>query len=216
MFDESSMLVFNDLSSFEQYYEQLNIYGTWKIQTGLLNIRGSKIIDKHYTKELKLLFNDKKLFRRSVSIAEIVSWLDSYEIVRRCVLKIREIIGTEKMNNIKLFQEYMIKLSKARRVDYIFMFNNKILLVEFRISDHFPNMSNAWQKKELELIIYKELMTNYVNKDYRIYTYAFIMMPEYENKEPILKNIKYNNSNINHFCEYLITYLLEWIRWKYY
>lgn len=209
MFHNESMLSFQNLFAFEDYYIQLNIYGTWKIQSGLLNNRGSKIIDKPYTRELKKAFNEKNLFRKSVSIAEVVSWLDSYEILRRIIHKIKEEVGLEVAMKILLFQEYLIRLSKARRVDYIFMYKNKILLVEFRISDHFPNMSNAWQKKELELIIYKELMKNYIKKDYNIYTYAFIMMPEYENKNPILKNIKYNNNNIDHFCEYLSTYLLE-------
>jgi hypothetical protein len=209
MFKNESMLTFDKLSKFEDYYNQFNIYSIWRIQKGLLNDRGHKIIDKPYAKELKRIFNEKNLFRRSVSIAEVVSWLDSYEIIRRIISKIIEKTDINKYQNIKLFQEYLIRLSKARRVDYIFMHENKILLVEFRISDHFPNMSNAWQKKELELLIYKELMSNYISNDYDIYTYAFIMMPEYDKNEPIIKNINYNNNNIEHFCEYLITYLLE-------
>ncbi|MFP4287566.1 MAG: hypothetical protein ACLFRI_07755 [Candidatus Izemoplasmataceae bacterium] len=209
MFEKESMISFQELGSFIDFYKGLRLYNNWTLQTGLLNKRGNMINDRPYTLKLKNIFNEKKLFRRSVSIAEIVSWLDSYEILKRIILKLNKELNYDKIGKITLYQEYLIRLSKARRVDYIFVHKNNILLVEFRLSDHFPNMSNAWQKKELELIIYKELIKNYLSDCYNVYTYAFIMMPEYDNKIAIEKNIKYNNANVEHFCEYLISYLLE-------
>jgi hypothetical protein len=76
------------------------------------------------------------------------------------------------------------------------------------LSSRFPNISNVWQRKEMELIIYKELLSNYIkNKD--IIIYAFIAMPEYNNTGKIDKNIKYNTQNINYFGDYIIEYLLD-------
>jgi hypothetical protein len=210
MLKNNSMLYFACPNEFMIYYEDLNIYGVWKIQTGNLNERGLFIKDKSYVSILKKQFSEKKLFRRNVSIAEIVSWLDSYIINKRIFSSLRELLNNdEKFYKLEIFCEYKIDFSKDRRVDYIFKFEDKILLLEYRLSDHFPNMSNLWQKKELELIIYKELMNNYLKDKYQIYLYAFIAMPEYDSGKILPKHVKYNNDNIKYFCEYIKKFLFD-------
>ena len=210
MLKENSMLSFSNPNEFMNFYEDLDIYGSWKIQSGTLNYRGESIKDKLYVNKLRLIFSEKKLFRRNVSIAEIVSWLDSYCLIKRILVLLNEKLKIQELfDNLEIFCEYKIELSKDRRIDYILKYKKKLLLVEFRLSEHFPNMSNLWQKKELELIIYKELMSNYIGEDVRIYLYAFIAMPEFDNKRLLPKNIKYNKDNINYFCEYIMKYLFD-------
>jgi hypothetical protein len=81
--DNNAMIYFENANKFYEFYEQLDIYGTWKIYSGKLNDRGSKIYGKSYTRKLRAIFNEKQLFRRNVSIAEVVSWLDNYIIILR-------------------------------------------------------------------------------------------------------------------------------------
>jgi hypothetical protein len=205
--DKSAMIYFESPRYFYDFYEQLNIYGTWKICDGKLNDRGSKIYDKRYTNKLRKIFNKKRLFRRNVSIAEIVSWLDNYVIIIRLLNYLKNQIDLCIFSNITLSLEYKIDFSKNRRIDMVLGYHNNLLLVEFMLSSRFPNISNVWQRKEMELIIYKELITNYI-RDKKIFIYAFIAMPEYSGKYKIYKNIKYNEQNIKYFGDYIIRYLL--------
>lgn len=202
------MMYFSSLDDFLTYYKSLNIYSEWKILKGNLNIRGNSIYNKDYVISLRKLFDSKHLFRRKVSIAEIVSWLDSFNIIKRLAYVLNSKLDEEEYNNLELFVEYRINHSKNRRVDYILKYNKKLLLVEFRLSEKFPNLSGMWQKKELELIIYKELMSNYLD-DYDMKIYAFIAMPEYDGMEIINKQVKYNDNNIVYFAEYIKEYLIK-------
>lgn len=203
-----SMLHFENLNEFRKFVNALDIYNGWKINSGILNYRGEQIRDKEYTKKLRKIFNDKKLFRRSVSISEIVSWLDSYLIINRFVNELEKAFLPDDFNKFEIYCEYKINLSKMRRIDYILAYGNKLLLLEFRLADKFTNLSNNWNKKMLELIIYKELLSNYINSETKIYLYAFISLPEYKDNDKLLKHIEYNNNSIKHMVQYVTEYIL--------
>lgn len=205
---QNSMIYFENLNEFKDFYKSLGIHGGWKIQTGIMNERGEKIRDTAYVNHLQKLFMKKKLFRRNVSIAEIVSFLDGYELLYRIVTELEKKISNEVFSEINIYLEYKIAYSKNRRVDFIFEYRDSLLLTEFRLSKDFPNQSGMWNKKELELLVYKELMSNYITNK-RIFLFAFIGMPEYSKNIKIMKNLLYNETNIDFFVDYLITYLLQ-------
>lgn len=207
-FQSESMIYFRDLHELEDYYEKFKIYQKWKITDEDVNIRGNIVRNADYIKFFRNKFNEKNLFRRSVSIAELVSFIDSYYLMRKIIVKLRQEITTIEFTNFSLVSEYRIKMSKNRRIDFMFLYKSKILLVEFRITNKFPNQGSTWQRKETELIIYKELLTNYI-KDKEIYIYAFLGMPEYKNNQKIVKNIKYNDTNIGHFVEYIKSFIIN-------
>ncbi|TVP96603.1 MAG: hypothetical protein EA374_01010 [Acholeplasmatales bacterium] len=207
-FGKDAMLSFSNYNEFWEFYHSLNI-PRWHISTGLLNDRGKYIENRSYTHRLRTIFNEKKLFRRNVAIAEIVSWLDSYLILRRLLHLLRGMLKEDVLMKMKIHCEYRIEMSKNRRVDFIFEYADRILLAEFRLSDKFPNVSNMWQKKELELIIYKELLGNYLPTKVKVLIFAFIGMPEIEQGQMIEKNIKYNEENIEFFARYITQYLFQ-------
>jgi hypothetical protein len=208
---KNAMISFQKPEQFNDFYQSLSIHGGWKIQSGLMNQRGEVIKDTAYVNYLRNLFMSKNLFRRNVSIAEIVSFLDGYEFLSRILKSFKLKVSSDVYDSVQIHIEYKIPYSKNRRVDFVFEYNDQILLTELRLSADFPNQSGMWQKKELELIIYKELMTNFLtNKS--IYLYAFIGMPEYIKLQKISKNILYNDNNIEFFVDYLITYLVKDIR----
>ena len=206
-FSKDAMLSFSSYKAFWTFYQSLNI-PNWHISTGLLNDRGKYIENKSYTNKLRAVFNEKKLFRRNVAIAEVVSWLDSYLILRRLFNILQAKLGDDVLSKMKIHCEYRIEMSKNRRIDFIFEYKSRVALIEFRLSDKFPNVSNMWQKKELELIIYKELLGNYLPSDLKIIMFAFIGMPEIEQGQMIEKNIKYNEENIDFFARYIMEYLI--------
>ena len=151
----------------------------------------------------------KQLFRRNISIAEIVSILDSYSIMMRLIQQLEKMVGTERLKKLKMYSEYKIYFSKNRRIDYVLEYGNRLLLVEFRVSFTFPNLSSMWQKKETELLFYKELLSNYLPDDYKIHLFAFIAMPELDNGFWMAKHSKYNTDNVRFFSEYIKTFILD-------
>ena len=205
----NAMIGFNSPKEFFEFYTSLGILHEWKIVTGKMNDRGERIENRGYVHTLRKLFKEKKLFRRMVSIAEIVSFLDEYHLLKRILVTLKKKLDPEQYTSLKIFLEYKIPYSKNRRIDIIFQYGKKLLLFEFRVSATFPNQSAMWKKKELELMIYKEFMMNYLPKDYQLYLYAFIGMPEYHHNQKIEKHIMYNKTNIDFFVDYMMTYLFD-------
>lgn len=209
MLSKDSMVSFKNPNDYFKFLEELKIPKSWRIETGLLNGRGKMIEEKSYVSKLRKVFNSKKLFRRNVSVAEIVSWLDGFVIIARTLRELKKSIDKEQFLSLKIYLEYRIEMSKNRRIDYIFEYRNQLLLIEMRLSDRFPNISNVWQKKEIELIIYKELLSNYLSSKFNIIIYALVYMPEYDRNNLLLKNNKYNTDNIGHLSRYIQKYLLK-------
>lgn len=208
-FKDNSMIAFDSILDFRGFYRNLNLYNDWTITMEKNNQRGERIKDRQYVTYLRELFMQKQLFRRNISIAEIVSLLDSYSIMMRLIHQLESMVGTERLKNLKMYSEYKIYFSKNRRIDYVLEYGKRLLLVEFRVSFTFPNLSSMWQKKETELLFYKELLSNYIPESYKIHLFAFIAMPENDNGFWMSKHSKYNNDNVRFFAEYIKTFILD-------
>lgn len=204
-----SLFHFNNPIDFLNFLNKLDIYNDWKIGNGTMNSRGESIRYKGYTNYLRDKFNNKRMFRRSVSISEIVSWLDSFVIMRRFINVLRNSIENNEFNEIKIYCEYMIKMSKKMRVDFIIKYKNIILLIEFRMVNKFTKIKTTWTKKKLELLVYKELLENYTDKDIKILTFAFISLYEYEGKYLDNIHLNYNNNQIDFLVEYFIEFVIK-------
>ncbi len=208
MFNENSMISFQAPTEFSKFYEELSING-WKITDEYVNDRGQAIRHSSYAETFRKLFDEKHLFRRKLSIGELVSFVDNYYLINKLLLILKDTLSKEKYDKIKLFSEYRIIMSKNRRIDFILEYEEKVLLLEFRISNKFPNVSSTWQRKEAELLIYKELVNNYLPKRKDIFIYAFIGMPEYSLNVPIKKHIIYNNNNLEHLAKYINMFIVS-------
>ena len=206
MLENNAVLSFKSMNEFIEIMNEFKIPKKWKMQKGILNSRGFEIKDKEYVILLKDLFQKSKLFRRNVSIAEIVSWLDSFVVIKRLLSLMEE--QEEVFKDFEFYFEYKIEMSKNRRIDYIIRNHDKLLLIEFRSTEKFDNISSVWQKKELELLIYKELLCNYLPEEIKVRIYSFVMMPEYSDSTRIEKNAKYNNDNIKYLLEFIKKYLM--------
>lgn len=208
-FKENSMVAFDSVLEFEGFLERLKMPSNWAITMEKNNLRGERIKDRQYVNRLRNLFMEKGLFRRNISIAEIVSLLDSYTIMIRVIEHLKGMVGATRLKDLKMYSEYKIYFSKNRRIDYVLEYNKRLLLIEFRVSFTFPNLSSMWQKKETELLFYKELLSNYLPESYKVHLFAFIAMPEVDNGYRVPKHVKYNNDNSRFFAEYIKTFILD-------
>ena len=204
-----SLFYFRKPTDFLKFIEKLNIYNDWKIGKGTMNQRGESIRNKGYTNYLRNKFNSKRMFRKSVSVSEIVSWLDSFVIMKRVLDKLSYSIEKNEFNEIKLYCEYMIKMSKKMRVDFVIRYKNIILLVEFRMVNNYTKIKTTWNKKKVELLIYKELIENYIESDIKVLTFAFISLYEYDNKVLDKAHYDFNNNQVDFLVKYLIEFVIE-------
>jgi len=205
---ENSLLAFENGYQFLHFYEGLDIYKEWKITTGTMNYRGELIRSKPYALMLQNLFAEKGMFRRKVSIAEIVSWLDSFKIIERLVKEMIKNFPNDVFMEVEILSEYKIRMSKKMRIDYIFKYKDTLLLLELRMVSKFEKLRPTWEKKKIELIIYKDLINNYFADTFRIINYALITLPEYQIKSEIPKHIDYNINQIKHLIRYITQFVI--------
>ena len=207
--ENDSLFHFHNPNDFSKFLDSLDIYNDWKIGKGTMNTRGESIRNKGYTNYLRDKFNSKKMFRRSVSISEIVSWLDSFVIMRRFFDKLRSSIELTEFEEVEVFCEYMIKMSKKMRVDFIIKYRNKILLIEFRMVNNFTKIKTTWNKKKIELLVYKELLENYILEDQKILTFAFVSLYEYDGRILDDIHLNYNNNQVDFLVEYFVEFIIK-------
>jgi len=206
---EESLGYFKTPKSFQRFIDRLDIYNGWKISKGLMNTRGELIRNKPYSNQLRKMFSVKKAFRREVSISEIVSWLDSFVMITRTLDVLKSKLSNEEFDNIEIYFEYIIRMSKKMRIDFIIKYNQKLLLLELRMVNDFNKIRSTWNKKKSELLIYKELMYNYIDYDIRILTYALITLYEHEGKQENLKHSKFNNDQAQYLAEYIDKFMIN-------
>ena len=109
---ESTLLYFGSPMEFVEYIHRFEIYKDWKIQHGLMNDRGYLVGGSDFFVEIRRLFDLKDMFRKKVSIAEMTTWLDSFvHLERLCNLMIAN-FSKEKLDNIEVGIEYVLKMSK--------------------------------------------------------------------------------------------------------
>lgn len=206
---DNSFLFFDTPIGFLEFLKKFNVLNEWKISSGMLNDRGRYISNKWYYEYLKDKFNSKNLFRRSVSVSEVISWLDSFVIMKRVFTKLIESENSNILGKMEVSCEYVIQMSKMMRIDYMLKYNNTVLLLEFRLVNDFEKIKSTWTKKKTELLIYKELCENYFDDDLKILTFAFISLYEHEKGVPIKAHIDYNNNQITFLCNYLKRFMIK-------
>lgn len=202
--DMSCMKEFYSLNEFYKFIRRYVNETKWRIYEGKLNNRAKNVAGTWYFDELKQMFNNKNLFRRSVSMAEIVSWMDNFIILERFIGKIVEKQPISILNNIKVKMEYVLEFSKLMRVDFAFSYKNRVLFLEFRTVNSFDIIKSTWEKKRLEQLIYKDIASLYLSDETKILSYVFISIFEYSNHKLIVKNKEYNLNQIDYFISFFI------------
>jgi hypothetical protein len=202
----NTLMFFDNPSEFLVFLHELDLYYEWRIQKGLLNDRGKSIENKNYVVRLRNLFDNRDFFRKKVSIAEIVSWLDTMSIMKRLMISLQQSTTKEQYTSMKIYIEYVIEMSKKMRIDYLLEYEDKILLLEFRTVSKFEKIRPTWQMKFHELLVYKELMSYYLTTK-KIFVYSFVCMYEYDGSNLIIKQRQYNNNQIAFLTEYLKRYI---------
>lgn len=206
---DCTLLYFGSPVEFIEYIHNFQTFQDWKIQSGLMNDRGWKIEGSDFATEVRTLFKSKDMFRKKVSIAEMATWLDSFiHLERLCNVMIAN-FTKEQLMQIEIGFEYVVKLSKKSRVDVIIKYKNKYCLFEFSTVNSFNKLKPQYDKKRLELMIYKDMMHNYIEYPSKIICYPFIGLYEYQGEYRKEKYYQNNINNISYAYQYLTKFLFN-------
>ncbi len=127
-----------------------------------------------YARELKrfeILKGRAKEQGLKVLDREIVTWLDTLTMLYRSLKNIND---SELTENLKIFQEFVMPYSR-RRSDYLLVYDNKILILEFS----FDKWGDAkYEAKLQQASSYKEILSVFLPKEIDIGTYTFLIAPD--------------------------------------
>ena len=207
--EDKTLLYFRNPYQFKNFIIELGVYNGWKIESGLMNDRGAAISNRGYSKRLKEIFAEKKLYHKNVSVAEIVSWLDTFVHVDRILGELISNQDDSVIQNIEVYIEYKIEMAKLARVDCMFKFGKKYCLLEFRTVNKFERMKSAYEKKRIELMIYKDLMENYIEHPAKIVVFPFIGLFEYDENRLVKEHYENNVKTAKYAAEYISKYILK-------
>lgn len=163
----------------------------WKIFEMSISDRYEWVQDNSYVNKLHSIAKTNDILYDE---CETISWLDSQSIMLKVINKLEKIMDDENFDKIRVIQEYHIPFTN-RRTDYLLVYNNKIIIIEFSYNN-FGNEEYHYHTKLNQVIGYKELISNILPKDIDIATYTFLLHPEdiHENS---------NKEEINNFVNYI-------------
>ena len=162
----------------------------------------AKMVD--YTNKYQYLKQQAEQQGINVKSAEIISWLDTMNIM----YYVFDYVNPEIRDEICILQEMEIPFTH-KRADYVLVYRKKILIVEFS----FQKLSGRYKFEEKlnQAVGYKELLSNVMPPHIEIGTYTFMIEPETDRSgNEITRLNKYtneqeypNNEKIREFGGYI-------------
>lgn len=165
------------------------------------NYRAKKI---DYTTRYQYLKKRAKNQDMNVQAAEIISWLDTLNII----YYVLDYVDPKIRNELQILQELEIPFTN-KRADYVLVYRKKILIIEFSFQK--LNGRYKFEDKLNQAAGYKELLSNVMPPHIEIGTYTFLIEPETDKSGNMVKKInKYtkeqelpNNEKIQEFGGYI-------------
>jgi len=194
-----------ELSSFTNELENIN----WRIEKEYLRDRAEFYKKVSIFNSLKEEFVKKKISIWPLKDEEVITWLDTLELLRRVMfLVFKKGIQTEK---ISIIMEYPIIFGNHMRTDFLLIYDRLIIVLEFGMFNQDEKRGEErYTKKLQESNSYKQLLENLISSKIDVVNYVMIYRPEYSrNFQTSLKeNILYNQEELEKLCKF-ITHLIK-------
>ena len=157
-----------------------------------------------YTDKFKYLKQQSEKQDINARAAEIISWLDTMNIM----YYVLDYVDPEILSELQILQEMEIPFTH-KRADYVLVYRKKILIVEFSFQK--LNGRYKFEDKLNQAVGYKELLSNVMPPHIEIGTYTFLIEPETDKSGNSIKRLnKYtneqefpNNEKIREFGGYI-------------
>lgn len=194
---------FDNLSNFLSFTKQLEDLD-WKIGKLLLKERVELYSKLELFIELKESYIDKGLSFFELKDEEVITWLDTLLLLRRCLIKL--INEGNYKDNVSVIMEYPFVFGNFMRADYIITYEQTVIILEFGMfNQDEKRKEERYTKKIQENIGHRNILANLLSDKIKIYTYVFMYRPEYDDKLRVFirENQKYNLQMITQFVSFL-------------
>lgn len=199
-----SMFIFNKMTELSMFTNDLDKID-WKIEKEYLKDRAFFYSKLKIFNLLKETFIDKNISIFALKDEEVVTWLDTLTLLRRLLLILfKRGIDTDE---ISIVMEYPLIFGNHMRADYLLIYNQLIIVLEFGMFNQDERRSEErYTKKLQESISYRQLLSNLLNSKIEIINYVMIYRPEYSRiqKLNLQENIIYNTEELNKLVNFII------------
>lgn len=192
---------FNEINQFSKPLEQLN----WKIEKQLLKDRAIKYSNMEIFRDLKKRYIENEISIFELKDEEVITWLDTLLLLRRLFLRLYTEGFVE--DNIMILMEYPFLYGNYMRADYVFLYENSIITVEFGMfNQDEKRKQERYTKKVQEVIGHKHTLENMLPKEINVFSYVMMYRPEYDrvNNRVFEENCNYNNNEILKLANFVI------------
>lgn len=196
---------FNSFGEFKDFYDKRPVFKNWDIWGLDLKDRAKRISKRPYFQEFKNQFNSNGMYKYNVSSSEIVSWCDTLKMLYDVffTFEVADLIG----DDVSILMEYQIPYSNSKRIDYMIIKGEKVLVLEFGMTFESKKLKNTFQKKLNEAIQYKELISNFTPISTKVGVYSFVYLPEFDDEGDLDDNhMDINHANLANFANFLIQF----------
>ncbi len=203
MYHFDSIKSFN---SFTEIIEQIN----WKIEKQLLKERVQVYCKTDLYKTLKTQFEKGKLTIWPLKEEEIITWIDTLSIMRRCMMQLyKKGIYSERL---QIIMEYPLVYGNHMRTDYLLVYDRLIIVLEFGMFNQDEKRSEErYTKKLQDSITHRQVLHNMIHRDVKIVNYVMIYRPEYDRyiEARYADNIRYNDQEIQLLTNFITEHIRE-------
>lgn len=185
-----SLKVFKNIDDFLKWTKGLYNITKWRIYPETYEERAKVLEQYSYWHTLKELFESQNLLNRHIQKNQLVTFFDTMYLMYQILIDIND---SKIQNEMKIIMEYQIPSVSLQRIDYLLIFRNKILILEFTKASNSSVLSKTKTEKDQQLTGYKNNLISLIAKpEIVISTGTCVYLDESSNN-----NIEHNQSSIN-------------------
>lgn len=193
----NKLMHFKNIKDFIEYASLLYSCDKWTIKSTSNDERAKIMEHRSYFKKLKELYNSN--FEKETSDNQIISFLDTMHFMFLILKQVKEEQIIEETN---IILEYEIPIPSKPRIDYLLVYRNTIIIIEFSKTNSTKELGKITNQKQQQLYGYINEMKNIVNNNIQIFSKAFIYLPEDELCD-YEYNITTNDKTISCMCDFI-------------
>ena len=179
----------------------------WKIGKQLMKDRVELFKNRICFKKMKSDFLKKELICWPLKDEEVISWIDTIMLLKRIMDRIDDCFIAD---NLTIYSEFVIPYGNHLRADYLIVFDDIIIVLEFGMFNQDEKRSEErYSKKLVEAMAYSQVLRNILPKSINVFNYVMIYRPEYDlsTLDEMKENVGYNESEIRLITQYILMVL---------
>lgn len=180
-----ALKVFDSIDEFNNFTENLYNVEYWQIYPDTYKNRAKQLNNTSYWVELKKIFETQKLINKEIGEEQLVSYFDTMNLM----YYILSFINNQSIKNeLKIIMEYRITTSEKERPDYLLIYRNEIIILEFGNAVSIEKTKKLKTEKLNQLNEYENNLKNTLsNKNISFTKIPVIYLPD--NNDNFNKNL---------------------------